>query len=68
MAQRDLRRVAAARERIPAAKAAFREAILRANESGESAQGIAPYAGLSKSRVHELIKEAKAARKKRDAG
>lgn len=35
----------------------FREAILAAHEAGESVRAIAPYAGLSPSRVHELLDE-----------
>lgn len=62
MAQADLRRVARAAARIEKARAELAQAILRAHESGESLRDIAPYAHLSYSRVHDLLREARAAR------
>ena len=60
MAQRDLRRVRVAAHRVEAARAVLRDAILQASRSGESVRDIAPYAGLSPSRVYELLREAQA--------
>jgi hypothetical protein len=39
----------------------LRDAILAAHDSGESVRDIAPYAGMSPSRVHELLVEAREA-------
>jgi len=58
MAQRDLRRVATRAAQLEKARVQLREAIRRAHESGESVRDIAPYAGLSPSRVFDLLKEA----------
>jgi len=58
MAQRDLRRVATRAAQLERARVELREAIRRAHESGESVRDIAPYAGLSPSRVFDLLKEA----------
>ena len=60
MAQRDLRRVASRARRLEQARVELRDAIKRAHESGESVRDIAPHAGLSPSRVFELLKEAEA--------
>jgi hypothetical protein len=62
VAQADLRRVARAAARIEKARAELAQAILLAHESGESLRDIAPYAGLSYSRVHDLLAEARRAR------
>ena len=62
MAQRDLRRVATRAQQLERARVELRDAILRAHESGESVRDIAPYAGLSPSRVFELLKEAQTGR------
>lgn len=61
MAQRDLRRVQRLAGRLEDARVALREAILAAHDSGESIRDIAPYAGMSPSRVHELLVEAREA-------
>jgi len=58
MAQRDLRRVQTRAQQLEKARQALRDAILQAHASGESVRDIAPYAGLSPSRVYELLKEA----------
>lgn len=58
MAQRDLRRVRRAAERLESARQQLREAIRQASLSGESVRDIAPYAGLSPSRVYEMLREA----------
>jgi len=58
MAQRDLRRVATRAAQLERARVELREAIRRPHESGESVRDIAPYAGLSPSRVFDLLKEA----------
>jgi DNA-directed RNA polymerase specialized sigma24 family protein len=61
VAQRDLRRVQRLAGRLEEARVALRDAILAAHESGESVRDIAPYAGMSPSRVHELLVEAREA-------
>jgi hypothetical protein len=66
MAQKDLRRVRAAAAKVEAAQTGLREAILAANESGESVRDIAPYAGLKFSRVHDLLQEARRLRAERE--
>jgi hypothetical protein len=58
MAQRDLRRVATRAAQLEKARVELRDAIRQAHESGESVRDIAPYAGLSPSRVFELLREA----------
>ena len=62
MAQRDLRRVRARARQLGKAKDELADAILRANESGESVRDIAPYAGRSPARTHDLLKEAQGRR------
>jgi phosphoribosylcarboxyaminoimidazole (NCAIR) mutase len=59
MAQRDLRRVQRAAERMEQARGELRDAILAAHRTGESYRDIAQYAGLAHSRVAELAKEAR---------
>jgi DNA-directed RNA polymerase specialized sigma24 family protein len=59
MAQRDLRRVKKVADQIEQAREALARAVLAAQESGETLRDIAPYAGLSTSRVHEMIREAR---------
>jgi len=66
MAQRDLRRVRSAAKRLEKARGELRDAILVARRSGESVRDIAPFAGLSPSRVQELVKEAEALDAKTD--
>lgn len=61
MAQRDLRKVQRLAARLEQDRVALRDAILAAHESGESIRDIAPYAGMSPSRVHELLAEAREA-------
>jgi hypothetical protein len=58
MAQRDLRRVRSVAKRLEKVRAELRDAILIAKRSGETVRDIAPYAGLSPSRVQELVREA----------
>ena len=62
MAQKDLRAVRTAARRIERAERELAAAILRAVESGESYRDIAPWAGLSYSRVHQLARKARAER------
>jgi DNA-directed RNA polymerase sigma subunit (sigma70/sigma32) len=61
MAQRDLRRVAAAArklERVNAkARAELRAAILQAREAGETFRDIGNAAGLSHVRVQQIVRE-----------
>lgn len=63
MAQSHLRNVKKAADRLEAARKAFAEAILAAQESGESVRDIAPYAGVAYTRVYEIARDA---RKRRD--
>jgi len=65
MAQRDLRHVRTKANAVQRATRDLAEAILRASEAGESVRDIAPYAGLSPSRVHQLLQQA---RERRDQG
>ena len=62
MAQRDLRRVATRARQLEKARIELRDAILTAHASGESVRDIAPHAGLSPSRVFELLKEGQSER------
>lgn len=64
MSRRDLRRVERAAAKVGKARLELGDAILAAQESGESLRDIAPFAGLSYSRVHELVQEA---RKRRES-
>ena len=59
VAQRDLRRVRTAAGKVERAEHELKDAILAAVESGESYRDIAPYAGLSFSRVYQIVQEAK---------
>jgi hypothetical protein len=59
MAQRHLRNVAKAATRLEQAREALARAVLAAQESGETVRDIAPYAKLSPSRIHQLVREAK---------
>jgi hypothetical protein len=59
MAQKDLRRVQRLAGKVQQARAELRDAILAAHRSGESVRDIAPFAGMSPSRVFELLKEAR---------
>lgn len=47
-----------AAERLEYARIELARAILEARRSGETLRDIAPYAGLTHSRVHELAQEA----------
>jgi transposase len=58
MAQRDLRRVRRRAETVERARLELRDAIVVAHRSGESFRDIAPFAGMSHSRVYELLREA----------
>ena len=59
MAKKDLRRVEAAARRLERARAELRDAIYRANLSGETVRDIAPHADLKPTRVQELLQEAR---------
>jgi DNA-directed RNA polymerase specialized sigma24 family protein len=59
VAQKHLRDVAKAARQVEQARAGLRRAIMAAQESGETIRDIAPFAGLSITRVHELLREAK---------
>jgi hypothetical protein len=58
MAQKDLRRVQAEALKIKAAEQRLRDAIVAAQQSGETIRDIAPYANLSPSRIHQILREA----------
>jgi DNA-directed RNA polymerase specialized sigma24 family protein len=59
MAQSHLRNVARAAARLEAAREDLARAILAAQTSGESLRDIAPYAGVSYTRVHQIVREAR---------
>lgn len=59
VAQSDLRRVARVRARLEKTRLELGDAMLRAQHSGESIRDIAAAAGLSPTRVHELLREAR---------
>ncbi len=61
VAQRDLRRIAKCADKLLAARRELELAIMAAVESGETLRDIAPYAGLSASRLHEIVREARRA-------
>jgi hypothetical protein len=61
VAQKELRRVRAAANRVSKAEQDLHDAILAAVESGESYRDIAPHAGLSYSRVYQIAQKRKAA-------
>jgi DNA-directed RNA polymerase sigma subunit (sigma70/sigma32) len=58
MAQKDLRKVAAEATKVDKARERLHRAILAARRSGETYADIAPYAGLSRSRVEQIVKQA----------
>jgi DNA-directed RNA polymerase sigma subunit (sigma70/sigma32) len=57
MAQRDLRRVAAARKLADQANERLRAAIVAAHESGETLRDIGRYANLSHQRIYQILQE-----------
>ena len=57
MAQKDLRRVRSAARKVERAERELHLAILAAVESGESYRDIAPWAGLSYTRVFQISKQ-----------
>jgi len=57
LAQRDLRRVRTAADKVEKAQDVLRRAIVLAQQSGETVRDIAPYAGLSPSRIHQILRE-----------
>ena len=59
MAQKELRRVQTAARAVDRAEHKLVDAILAAVASGESYRDIAPYAGLSYSRIYQLVRDAK---------
>ncbi len=65
VATKHLKAVARAARRVSTAREALADAILEANESGESYREIAPYAGLSYTQVGELANQARARRRRR---
>ena len=58
MAQKDLRRVRSEAAKVKAAEQRLRASIVAAQASGESIRDIAPFAGLSPSRIHQILREA----------
>jgi len=65
MAQRHLRRVQTCVRQLERARVNLRDAIMAAHRSGESTRDIAPWAGLSHSKVYELLKEAEEEERRR---
>ena len=59
MSMRDLRRVQARARAVERAERELHAAILQAVEAGESYRDIAPYAGLSFSRIYQIVRDAK---------
>ena len=59
MSQRDLRKVRTAAGNVQKAEQRLRAAIVAAHRSGESIRDIAPFAGLSPSRIHQILREEK---------
>ena len=59
MAQSHLKAVGRAADRMEKKRLELRDACWRAHLSGESYRDIAPYAGLSASRVGEMVREAR---------
>ena len=57
MAQKDLRRVRAEAAKVRNAEQRLRASIVAAQQSGESIRDIAPFAGLSPARVHQILRE-----------
>jgi len=58
MAQKDLRRVRAEAAKLKAAEQRLKASIVTAQQSGESIRDIAPFAGLSPARIHQILREA----------
>jgi len=58
MAQKHLRKVKAEAAKVTRAQDGLRRAIVAAQQSGESIRDIAPYAGVSTSKIHEILREA----------
>jgi hypothetical protein len=61
VAQRDLRRVRSKARLVERAERELGEAIVQALAAGESYRDIAPYAGLSASRVHQIAQRIRGA-------
>lgn len=61
MAQSHLRKVASVRARLEKVTAELEQAILAAQDSGESLRDIAPYAGMTHTKVMELTRKARQA-------
>ena len=59
MTQRDLRRVRTKARAVERAERELHAAILQAVAAGESYRDIAPYAGISFSRIYQIVRDAK---------
>lgn len=57
MAQKDLRRVARARDQVEQAEKERVDAIVAARRSGETLRDIAEVAGLSHQRIHQILRK-----------
>jgi uncharacterized protein (DUF111 family) len=55
MAQRDLRKVRVEAGKVAAATRRLRDAIIHANQSGETVRDIAPYADMSPAKVQQIL-------------
>lgn len=62
VAQRDLKKVQRLARRLEKTRAELRDAMLAANEAGESVRDIASFAGMSSSRVQDWLVEARTVR------
>lgn len=58
MAQKHLRKVKAEAAKVARAQDGLRRAIVAAQQSGESIRDIVPYAGVSTSKIHQILREA----------
>jgi hypothetical protein len=67
VATKHLKEVTKAARRVQISRDALADAILAANESGESYREIAPYAGLSHTQVGDLANQAKERRRSQAA-
>jgi hypothetical protein len=66
MAQKHLRHVRRCAERLEEARSDLAYAILAAAKSGESIRDIVPFAGVSRSKVHDLLIEAQEFERRRE--
>lgn len=63
MAQRDLKKVQRLARRLETTRVELRDAMLAANQAGESVRDIASFAGMSSSRVQDWLVEGRSVRR-----